>query len=156
MISGDPTHATMSHGGAVLDVDAGAIVANWRELARRHGAAAAAVVKADAYGHGAAAIAPALARAGCAVFFTAHLPARWLSAALPCGLASCGVVRGERPACYGAEPGGLSRGERRELYGDAKDVWRFDGGDAEGCEPVDGAPDVAVRSAGPFAETEVD
>ena len=84
MTAGDPTHATMSHGGAVLDVDTGAIVANWRELARRHGAEAAAVVKADAYGHGAVAVAPALARAGCATFFTAHLcEALALRAVLP-------------------------------------------------------------------------
>ncbi len=70
--------------GAVLDVDTGAIVANWRELARRHGAAAAAVVKADAYGHGAAAIAPALARAGCATFFVAQVAeALALRAVLP-------------------------------------------------------------------------
>ncbi len=84
MTAGDPTHATKSHGGAVLDVDTGAIVANWRELARRHGAEAAAVVKADAYGHGALAVAPALARAGCATFFTAHLSeALALRAVLP-------------------------------------------------------------------------
>ncbi len=74
----------MAHCGAVLDVDTGAIVANWRELARRHGAEAAAVVKADAYGHGAVAVAPVLARAGCATFFTAHLAeALALRAVLP-------------------------------------------------------------------------
>jgi alanine racemase len=67
------THELAAMAGAVLDVDTSAIVANWRELARRHGADAAAVVKADAYGHGAVAIAPSLARAGCATFFTAHL-----------------------------------------------------------------------------------
>ncbi len=76
-----------AHQGAVLSVDTGAIVANWRELARRHGAEAAGVVKADAYGHGAVAIAPALARAGCRVFFTAHFAeARALRAALHASL----------------------------------------------------------------------
>lgn len=60
-------------GGAVLEISTATIVANWRELSRRHGADAAGVVKADAYGHGALEIAPALARAGCATFFTAHL-----------------------------------------------------------------------------------
>ncbi len=70
---GGTTGEGVGRTGAVLDVDTSAIVANWRELARRHGADAAAVVKADAYGHGAVAIAPSLARAGCATFFTAHL-----------------------------------------------------------------------------------
>lgn len=78
------TREGITHGGAVLEVDTSTIVANWRELVRRHGADAAAVVKADGYGHGAAAIAPALARAGCATFFVAHLSeALTLRAALP-------------------------------------------------------------------------
>jgi alanine racemase len=78
------TGTSLAGEGAVLDVDTSAIVANWRELARRHGADAAAVLKADAYGHGAAAIAPALARAGCGIFFTAHLSeALALRAVLP-------------------------------------------------------------------------
>mgnify|MGYP001611141556 CR=1 FL=1 len=60
--------------GAVLDVDLDAIVANWRRLsARAGGVPAAAVVKADAYGLGAQPVAAALARAGCAHFFVAHL-----------------------------------------------------------------------------------
>jgi alanine racemase len=58
---------------AVLTVDLGAIVANWRNLCARHpGGAVAAVVKADAYGLGAAAVGPALAGAGCRHFFVAH------------------------------------------------------------------------------------
>ncbi|MDE2333289.1 MAG: alanine racemase [Rhodospirillales bacterium] len=78
-----PTHAEAGL-GAVLDVDTAAIVANWRELARRHGAPAAAVLKADAYGHGACAVAPSLARAGCETFFVAHLgEALALRAVLP-------------------------------------------------------------------------
>ena len=58
--------------GAVLIVDLAAIVANYRLLAREAAAAeVAAVVKADAYGLGAARVAPALAAAGCATFFVA-------------------------------------------------------------------------------------
>jgi alanine racemase len=60
-------------GRAVLTVDPGAVVANWRLLAARAAPAdCAAVVKADAYGLGVAAVAPALARAGCRRFFVAH------------------------------------------------------------------------------------
>lgn len=59
---------------AVLTVDLAAIAANWRDLAARHpGGAVAGVVKADAYGLGAAEIAPALRDAGCRHFFVAHL-----------------------------------------------------------------------------------
>ena len=72
-----------------LEVDLGAIVANWRLLAgraaaTRAGARAAAVVKADGYGLGAIAIATALAAAGCDDFFVATLDeALALRAALP-------------------------------------------------------------------------
>ena len=60
--------------GAVLTVDLDAVCANWRLLAERAGAAVCAgVMKADAYGLGMDQVAPALARAGCRVFFTAHL-----------------------------------------------------------------------------------
>lgn len=58
--------------GAILTVDPAAVVANWRLLAARGApGAVAAVVKADAYGLGAAALAPALAAAGCRHFFVA-------------------------------------------------------------------------------------
>ncbi len=64
-----PTHA-----GAILTIDLGAIVANWRTLAARHPSGpVAGVVKADAYGLGAAHVAPALHHAGCRHFFTALL-----------------------------------------------------------------------------------
>jgi alanine racemase len=67
-----PTQA--SRAGAVLTVDLDAVRANWRLLANRVGSAACAgVMKADAYGLGMDAVAPALAREGCRVFFTAHL-----------------------------------------------------------------------------------
>jgi alanine racemase len=63
-----------THAGAVIEVDLGAILANWRDLRVRLGrAACGAVVKADAYGLGAAAVAPALADAGARQFFVAHL-----------------------------------------------------------------------------------
>jgi alanine racemase len=60
-------------GQAVLHVDLAAIVANWRDLAARHGAPCAGVVKADGYGLGAAPVARALREAGCTTFFVAHL-----------------------------------------------------------------------------------
>ena len=61
-----------SHGSGVLTIDLGAVAANYR-LLQSHLASAecAAVVKADAYGLGAARVAPALVRAGCASFFVA-------------------------------------------------------------------------------------
>ncbi|PZW42278.1 alanine racemase [Humitalea rosea] len=56
-----------------LTVNLGAIIANWRLLGAMHpGQTAAAVMKADAYGLGAAAIGPALRDAGCRHFFVAH------------------------------------------------------------------------------------
>lgn len=59
---------------AFLDIDLDAIADNWRLLARMNShSETAAVIKADAYGLGAAQVAPALATAGCKTFFTAHL-----------------------------------------------------------------------------------
>ena len=57
----------------VLTVDCEAIAANWRLLGQTHGAPAAAVVKADAYGLGAAIVAPHLLQAGAKHFFVAQL-----------------------------------------------------------------------------------
>ena len=60
--------------GAVLTVDLDAIAANYRLLVERAGGAqVAGVMKADAYGLGMDRVAPALVRAGCRVFFTAHV-----------------------------------------------------------------------------------
>lgn len=60
--------------GAILTIDLGAIVANWRLLRAKLGKAdCAAVVKADAYGLGAAEVSVALEAAGCRSFFVAHL-----------------------------------------------------------------------------------
>jgi alanine racemase len=59
----------------LLTIDCGAILRNWRRLCQRHApGAVAAVVKADAYGLGAAPVARALRDAGCRHFFVA-LPA---------------------------------------------------------------------------------
>ena len=59
---------------ARLTVRLDAIAANYRTYCRMTGpCAVAAVVKADAYGLGAAAVAPALAEAGCDSFFVARL-----------------------------------------------------------------------------------
>jgi alanine racemase len=58
---------------AFLDIDLGAIQDNWRRLDALHPGETAGVLKADAYGLGAARVGPALAAAGCRLFFTAHL-----------------------------------------------------------------------------------
>ena len=55
-----------------LTVDLEAIAANWQFLAARHGGQVAAVVKADAYGLGAARVAPRLWEAGARHFFVAY------------------------------------------------------------------------------------
>ena len=56
----------------VITIDLGRIRANWRALAKRVApAGCAAVVKADAYGLGAARVVPALYQAGCRSFFVA-------------------------------------------------------------------------------------
>ena len=53
---------TEARAGAILDIDLAAIVANWRLLAGHHPSGpVAGVVKADAYGLGARAVAPAQA-----------------------------------------------------------------------------------------------
>ncbi|MGI6245143.1 MAG: alanine racemase [Pseudochelatococcus sp.] len=68
----DRSSASASAG--VLDVDLSAIRANYRLLqARLAGARCAGVVKADAYGLGAAYVAPVLHAEGCRDFFVAHL-----------------------------------------------------------------------------------
>jgi alanine racemase len=60
--------------GAILEISLGAIVANWQLLAKKVApASCAAVVKANAYGLGAAPVAKALLAAGCRQFFVATL-----------------------------------------------------------------------------------
>jgi alanine racemase len=59
---------------AILTIDLSALVANYRRLAALSAPAeCGAVVKADAYGLGMAACAPALAQAGCKTFFVATI-----------------------------------------------------------------------------------
>ncbi len=73
MVAGNVTMEAAAH-GARLTIDLSAIVENWRRLrAQAPGVECAAVVKADAYGSGLQAVAPALCRAGCRTFFVAHL-----------------------------------------------------------------------------------
>jgi len=69
----------------VLTVDLDAIVANWRKLEKTAvPAECAGVVKANAYGCGAAQVAGALSRAGCKTFFVATIDeARVVRAAVP-------------------------------------------------------------------------
>ena len=64
-----------ANAGARLTVDLDAVADNWRLLAARAAphADCAAMVKADAYGLGAEAVGPALAKAGAKVFFVATL-----------------------------------------------------------------------------------
>ncbi len=71
--------------GAVLAIDLGALVANWRDLAAKVGAAeCGAVVKADGYGLGAVPVARSLWHAGARSFFVADIEAGVrLRAALP-------------------------------------------------------------------------
>ena len=63
----------LNQAGAVLTIDLGAIRENYRLLRERlEGGQCAAVVKADGYGLGAAAVATALRRDGCNAFFVAQ------------------------------------------------------------------------------------
>lgn len=62
------------HALLLLTIDLDAVVANWRVIGQQlNGAAAAAVIKADAYGLGAARVVPVLTQAGCSCFFVATL-----------------------------------------------------------------------------------
>ena len=71
---GDAAGISEAAAGAILTIDLGAIRENYRRLkALLGGAECAGVVKADAYGLGAARVARALAREGCDTFFVAHV-----------------------------------------------------------------------------------
>jgi alanine racemase len=72
MIPGSPAVSDFDHAPAWLTVDLGAVVDNWRRLARLSDRAqTSAVVKANGYGVGAAEVGTALAAAGCDTFFVA-------------------------------------------------------------------------------------
>mgnify|MGYP000394336824 CR=1 FL=1 len=79
-------HATAT---GILTVDLDAIVANWRKLEKTAvPAECAGVVKANAYGCGAAEVSRALANAGCKTFFVATLDeARVVRGAVPASAA---------------------------------------------------------------------
>jgi alanine racemase len=90
---------------ARLEIDLGAIVANWRILCQHHaGGSVAGVVKADAYGLGAAEVAPALHQAGCANFFVALLDEAM-------------AIRGRVPGAMLAVLGGLQPGSEPDYAG---------------------------------------
>lgn len=95
--------------GATLTIDLGAVASNWRALDRLSapGVETAAVVKADGYGLGAAAVARALAEAGVRRFFVAQaIEGASLRAALGPGVEIFvfeGHMPGETPAIAGAD-----------------------------------------------------
>jgi alanine racemase len=66
--------ASAARAGGILEIDLGAIVANWKLLAAKAAPAqCAAVIKANGYGLGAAPVAKALTTAGCRLLFVATL-----------------------------------------------------------------------------------
>lgn len=68
-----PAPPTREEAQAILTINLGALVENWRALSRiASGAECAAVVKADAYGIGLEPAVQALSQAGCKTFFVAH------------------------------------------------------------------------------------
>jgi alanine racemase len=72
MIQSLLAQSAFDHAPARLTIDLGAVVDNWRGLAKLSGRAkTSAVVKADGYGLGAVEIGAALASAGCDTFFVA-------------------------------------------------------------------------------------
>ena len=91
--------AALATATGILTVDLDAIVANWRKLEKTAvPAECAAVVKADAYGCGAAEVSKALAGAGCKTFFVATLDeARVVRAALPDARFARFVIGGGTP-----------------------------------------------------------
>ncbi|MEK8093428.1 alanine racemase [Methylocystis sp. IM3] len=83
----------------VLTVDLGALAANWRQLSSAaRGAECGAVVKADGYGLGQAAVMRALASAGCRTFFVANLAEGETARALA-PHANIYVLDGVAPGC---------------------------------------------------------
>jgi alanine racemase len=93
-----------SQSSGTLTIDLAALADNWRMLSRRAAPGqCAAVVKADAYGIGIEAAAPALHAAGCRTFFVAQLSEGVrVRAALGAGEARIFILNGLQP---GADPG---------------------------------------------------
>jgi alanine racemase len=72
ILSPEANAAALANASGVLTIDLDALVANWRKLEKTAvPAECAAVIKANAYGCGTAAVARALAKAGCKTFFVA-------------------------------------------------------------------------------------
>jgi alanine racemase len=101
-MSSAPLALSSTTAPAVLTVDLGAVVANWRALHRLKGVTVAGVVKADGYGLGAGPVARALYEAGCRQFFVA-----WLQEAL--------AIRALVPEAGIAVLGGLIPGAEGEF-----------------------------------------
>ncbi|MET0374915.1 MAG: alanine racemase [Rhizorhabdus sp.] len=78
-----------------LILDSAALVANWRWLSNRAGAAAGAAIKADGYGLGAREVSRRLAEAGCRDFFVATWAEADALGSLPFG-AALSVLHGVR------------------------------------------------------------
>lgn len=122
---GEPHGATSASTSAgILTIDLSAVQANWRSIKARVGAqvSAGAVIKADAYGLGAAQVGPALYRAGCRDFFVASLAeAREAQGYLPQD-ASLIVLGGAQP---GDEAEFIARGLTPVLFSwSALERWR--------------------------------
>lgn len=122
---GEPSCATPAPTSAgILTIDLSAIQANWRSIKARLAphVSAGAVIKADAYGLGAAQVGPALYRAGCREFFVASLTeARQAQGYLPRD-SSIVVLGGAQP---GDEAEFIARGLRPVLFDwSALDRWR--------------------------------
>lgn len=101
---------TLTNATGVITVDLAAIAGNWRALAAKVAPArCAAVVKADAYGLGAARVIPALARAGCSALFIAtpseaETARRWAPNATIYALDGLAGENGNMFAALGATP----------------------------------------------------
>jgi alanine racemase len=86
---------------AILEIDLAAIAQNWLRLDAMHAGATAGVIKADAYGLGAAQVAPRLYAAGCRHFFVAQLDeALAVRAMLPGAMVAVlnGILAGQEAA----------------------------------------------------------
>ncbi len=123
--------------GARLTVDLGALIANYRELARRTAPAkCAAVVKADAYGIGLEKASRALAAAGCKIFFVAT-PDEAVSLRKSLPAAVIYVLDGLMPG----NAGDFAAHDLRPVLGSPEEIDEW----AKFCASYDGAPGAALH-----------
>ncbi len=123
--------------GARLTIDLGALMANYRELARRAAPAkCAAVVKADAYGIGLEKASRALAAAGCTVFFVAT-PDEAVRLRKSLSAAVIYVLDGLLPGAAGD----FAAYDLRPVLGSPEEIDEW----AEFCASHDGAPGAALH-----------